>query len=276
MSKGAVLISGAAGGIGSATVDRFLESGYEVAGLDLSPSVEGLRPERYRGRVVDVTEPAELDIAIAELLDGLELRHVVGLAGGVLPEEHDIILRPDSAAATAAFDSSLSLNLSAQFTLVHATLPRLDQVDGDRSIALCSSVNALRGFGAPAYSAGKAGLIGMMHALATPVGRLGIRINTVAPGTTHTPALDADIARAGDSSIVDRRAEEIPLGRLAQPDDVARVIEALADRLTHVTDEVIRVDGGQLLAPPVDRTPDGRVHRWRRRVRRRLHNRPLR
>jgi len=275
VGKGAVLISGAAGGIGTATVNRFLEGGYEVAGIDLSPAVVQSR-DRYRGKVADVTKPGEIAAAIEELLEGLELRHVVGLAGGTVPEEHDILLKPDAAAASAAFDTSLALNLTGQFTLVNATLPLLDRVEGDRSIALCSSVNALRGYGAPAYSAAKAGLIGMMHALATPLGRLGIRINVVAPGTTRTAALDEDIARAGDSGIVDRRAEEIPLGRVGEPVDVAAMFEALADRLTYVTDEVIKVDGGMLLAQPVDRTPNRGLRRWRRAVRRRLQIRPNR
>jgi NAD(P)-dependent dehydrogenase (short-subunit alcohol dehydrogenase family) len=276
VSKGAVLISGAAGGIGIATVDQFLESGYVVAGIDLSPSVKSLRPEPYRGVVADVTKPAELAAAIDEVLDGLELRHVVGLAGGLVQDELDVLLADDPVAATAAFDSSLSLNLSGQFSLVHATLPRLDRIDGNRSITLCSSVNAMRGYGAPAYSAAKAGIIGMMHALATPLGHLGVRINVVAPGTTRTPALDDEVARAGDPGIVDRRAEEIPLQRVAEPADVAVVIESVADRLTYVSDDVLQVDGGQLLARPVDRTPNRGMGRWRRAVRRRLQNRSAR
>jgi NAD(P)-dependent dehydrogenase (short-subunit alcohol dehydrogenase family) len=275
VSKGAVLISGAAGGIGVATVDRFLASGYEVAGIDLAPSVEGLRTERYRGRVADVTRPEELAVVLAEILDGLELRHVVCLAGGVLDAERDVLLEPDTTAARAAFDSSLALNLSGQFSLVHSSLPRLNGTDGDRSIVLCSSVNALRGYGMPGYSAAKAGLIGMMHALATPLGHLGIRVNVVAPGTTRTPAIERDIAWAGDPGAADRIPRQIPLGRMAEPRDVATSIEVLADQLTHVTDEVVRVDGGQLLARP-DGAPDRRLQRWRRRVGRRLHNRPLR
>jgi len=276
VSKGAVLISGAAGGIGAATVDRFLASGYEVAGIDISPSVETIRTGRYRGRVADVTQPEQLAVALNELVGDLELRHVVGLAGAVVPEERAILRQRDPRAAANAFESSLSLNLSSQFSLIHASLPRLESADGDRSIVLCSSVNALRGYGAPAYSAAKAGLIGMMHALATPLGHLGIRVNVVAPGTTRTPVFEEEVSRAGDRGVADKQAQETPLGRIAEPDDVAAVIESLADQLTHVTDEVVRVDGGHLLARPPDGAPNRRLGRWRRRVRRRLHNRPFR
>jgi NAD(P)-dependent dehydrogenase (short-subunit alcohol dehydrogenase family) len=273
VGKGAVLISGAAGGIGGATVDRFLASGYEVVGIDLDPEVETLRPDGYRGKVADVTKPEQVAAAVDEAVGELELRHVVGLAGGLLPEETDVLRERDPVAAAAIFGASVSLNLSGQFSLVHASLPRLERARGDRSIVLCSSVNALRGYGAPAYSAAKAGLIGMMHALATPLGRLGIRVNVVAPGTTRTRRIEEEMVRADTPDRLDRQARETPLGRVAEPVDVAAVIESLADRLSHVTDEVIRVDGGHLPAPPPDRPrPDG----WRRRVGRRLHNRPFR
>jgi len=276
VSKGAVLISGAAGGIGTATVDRFLESGYEVAGIDLSPSVEGLRPERYRGAVADVTQPGQLAVAIDQLLDGLELRHVVGLAGALAPGERRIMHERETAAAARAFASSVSLNLSGQFSLVHAALPRLERTQGDRSIALCSSVNALRGHGVPAYSAAKAGLVGMMRGLAMHLGQRGIRINVVAPGTTRTQLLQDDIAEAGgDPAVLDIVRDRIPLGRIAEPDDVAVVFESLANRLIHVTDEVIKVDGGQALSQPVTPPPRG-LDRLRKGLRRRLHNRPLR
>jgi NAD(P)-dependent dehydrogenase (short-subunit alcohol dehydrogenase family) len=273
VSKGGVLITGAAGGIGMATVDRFLASGYEVAGIDLSPAVATLRPQGYRGKVADVTKPEQLVGAIEELLHDLELRHVVGLAGAVVTAEKNILER-DAGAAAEAFAESISLNLTGQFSLVHAALPRLERADGDRSITLCSSVNALRGFGAPAYSGAKAGLIGMMHALAEPLGRLGIRINVVAPGTTRTPLLSAEAAEAGDPMALERRAQEIPLGRIGEPDDVGGAIESLADRLTFVSDEVIRVDGGQVLAPVG--SPSRRTDRRRHRMRRWFHNRPLR
>jgi 3-oxoacyl-[acyl-carrier protein] reductase len=267
VSKGAVLISGAAGGIGIATVDRFLVSGYEVAGLDISPTVETLRSGAYRGKVADVTQPDRLAAAVDELLAGLEPRHVVGLAGRVVPEERGPIDREFSAAVDG-FSRSLALNLTGQFALVQAALPGLLEAQGNRSITLCSSINALAGAGAPAYSGAKAGLIGMMHALAPSLGRRGIRINVIAPGTTQTPLLEEEIERAGDPDVLDRVAEDIPLGRIGLPEDVAAVIESLADRMTFVTDEVIRVDGGQLLARPLGRPPS-RLRRW-------LHNRPFR
>jgi NAD(P)-dependent dehydrogenase (short-subunit alcohol dehydrogenase family) len=267
VSKGAVLISGAAGGIGIATVDRFLASGYEVAGLDISPAAQTLRSGAYRGKVADVTEPDRLAAAVDELLAGLELRHVVGLAGRVVPEERGPIDREFSA-AMEGFTRSVALNLTGQFALVQAALPKLLETDGDRSIVLCSSINALAGSGAPAYTAAKAGLIGIAHGLASSLGQRGVRINVVAPGTTQTPLFEEEMELAGDPGRIDRVGADIPMGRVAQPDDVAAAIESLADRMTFVTDEVVRVDGGQLGAFRGD-APRSRLRRW-------LHNRPFR
>src|SRR4051794_27636826 len=112
-----------------ATVDRFLASDYEVVGIDLSPAAKTLPTQGYRGKVADVTKPEELVGAFDELLHDLELRHVVGLAGAVIPAEKNILER-DAAAAAEAFAESISLNLTGQFSLVHTTLPRLEGVDG--------------------------------------------------------------------------------------------------------------------------------------------------
>jgi NAD(P)-dependent dehydrogenase (short-subunit alcohol dehydrogenase family) len=268
VSKGAVLISGAAGGIGQAVVDRLLSSGYEVAGLDLSPAVQALRPPPYRGKVADVTETASLPAAVDEVLDGAELRHVVGLAGRVVEEERGPVV-PEFKRAIDGFSRSVALNLTGQFALLQAALPRLLEAEGDRSITLCSSINALAGMGAAGYSSAKAGLTGMTHALSPWLGKHGIRMNVIAPGTTRTPLLEEEIEMAGgDLRLLDRVADQIPLGRIAEPEDVAAVVEALIDRMTFVTDELIRIDGGQLLARPSGQAPS-RLRRW-------LHNRPFR
>jgi NAD(P)-dependent dehydrogenase (short-subunit alcohol dehydrogenase family) len=203
VSKGAVLISGAAGGIGTATADCFLASGYEVAGVDLSPAVETLRCGNSRGKVADVTEPERLAAAVEELLEGrpgAPACRRVGGAGGP---------------GGAGTDRSRVLDRRGWLLAVGVAQP---------------------------------------HRAVHPD-----------PGT---PLLEEEVRRAGDPAVLDRKSNEIPMGRIATPDDVAAVIESLADRMTYVTDEVIRVDGGQLLAQPVDPGPS-RLRRW-------LHNRPFR
>jgi NAD(P)-dependent dehydrogenase (short-subunit alcohol dehydrogenase family) len=239
MSAGAVLISGAAGGIGAATVDRFLAGGHDVLGIDL---VEPKRDDpRFRSEIADVRDPVAVVAAVGSLAGEGPISHVVGLAGAPLPGELEI-LHVDPVEAAELFASSLQLNLTGQFNLLRAALPCLTRADGERSITLCSSINALAGFGGPAYSAAKAGLIGMMHAMAEPLGRERIRINVVAPGTTRTPKAEAERGRHE----FERAADTTHLGKVGSADDVAAAIESLTVGLTHVTDQVLRVDGGQL------------------------------
>jgi NAD(P)-dependent dehydrogenase (short-subunit alcohol dehydrogenase family) len=269
VAKRVVLISGAAGGIGRATVDRFLASGYEVRGIDLDPAVESRRGESYRGLRADVRVSDQVRSAIEELVGDLSLAHVVALAGGFLDEEKRLLdERMDD--AVEAFRASVELNLTGQFILAFAALPRLREAAGDRSITLCSTLNALGGFGGPAYSAAKAGLIGMMHSLAAPLGVQGIRVNVVAPGIIRTPPVERQAKDYGEAKIFERVGRTIPLRRVGMPDDVATAIEAVAHRMTYVTDDVVRVDGGRLLA----REPPRRFDRLRMRMRRRLRHPP--
>jgi 3-oxoacyl-[acyl-carrier protein] reductase len=118
-------------------------------------------------------------------------------------------------------------------------------VGGDRSVTFTSSWNALTGAGMPAYSAAKAGLIGLMHALTGPLGADGIRVNVVAPGTVVTPRTQR--IWASDVGHFERLADTTALGRLGAPVDIARTFVALATELTHVTGQVIVVDGGQMV-----------------------------
>lgn len=247
MAKGSVLISGSAGGIGSATAERFLAGGYEVLGVDLADHEQ---PDPgFRSAVADVTDTAALCTAVDELAGDGPITHVAAIAGRVVPEEL-VRLDSDPVAAVTGFEASLALNLTGQFALIAAALDGLRRADGDRSITLCSSINALGDFGVPAYSAAKAGLMGLMHSLAGPLGDQGIRVNAVAPGTIRTPLTESEAAAAGDRRRFERAAASSHIKRVGMPDDVAAAVYALATELTHVTDEVMRVDGGQLRANP--------------------------
>lgn len=241
---GVVLVTGAAGAIGSATVRAFLAAGYAVAGLDLDASVASVAGAGYLGTVADARDEQAVARAVAAAEALGPLRHVVSAAGGALPGEpptqDDPLLLP-----LERFRESVELNLTSHFAVLRAALPALRRAGGDRSLVLVSSWNALTGCGMPAYSAAKAGLIGMMHALVTPLGREGIRVNVVAPGTVRTPRTER--IWAGDAGHWERLEASAALGRLGTPDDVARAALALAAHLTHVTGQLLVVDGGQMV-----------------------------
>jgi meso-butanediol dehydrogenase/(S,S)-butanediol dehydrogenase/diacetyl reductase len=240
-----ILITGAAGAIGKATVRAFREAGWPVVGFDTDPAVvPAMAQDDYAGFQVDVRDETAVEEAVRSARRRGPLHHVIGIAGGALPDEpptqdDPVALRPD------VFRASLELNLSSQFVLLRAALPWLRDAGGDRSIILTSSWNALTGCGMPAYSAAKAGLIGMMHALTSPLGAEGIRINVVAPGTIRTPRTERIWSH--DRDHWGRLEAGTALGRLGTPEDVARTYFALCTQLTHVTGQVLVVDGGQMV-----------------------------
>lgn len=249
-----VLVTGAAGAIGSATARAFLERGFRVVGLDRDAAVSEAGGEGYLGLRVDVGDEPALVEAIDTASESGRLRHVVGIAGGALPDEPPT--QDDPVAVTSAlFRASIEANLVTQFLVLRAALPWMRRTpDVDRSIALTSSFNALAGLGMPAYSAAKAGLIGMAKALAPPLGVEGVRINVVAPGTIRTPRTEGIWSHVPGH--FERLEAGTALGRLGRPEDVADAFVALATLLKHVTGHVLVVDGGQTVKLS-DALPDG-------------------
>lgn len=238
-----VLVTGAAGAIGAATVTAFLDAGFGVVGLDRDPAVEIARHPAYLGHTVDLLDEPAVTKAMRFAASVGQLVHVVSLAGGALPIEPETQHDP-TLLSSADFRASVELNLTTQFVVLREAMPMLSAAPGrDHSITLTSSFNALGGWGMPAYSAAKAGLIGMMKALTGPLGAVGVRINVVAPGTVRTPRTER--IWNGDPDHFQRLERTTALGRLGTPADVAAAYLALATAMRHVTGQVIVVDGGQ-------------------------------
>ncbi len=109
---------------------------------------------------------------------------------------------------------------------------------------LIGSINGSRGkFGTSAYSASKAGLLGLAKSVAREVGRFGILINVVEPGWVRTPLTEALPKEIRDAAVA-----ESPLGKLLEPSDVAAAVLFLCGPgASHITGQILRVDGGQYL-----------------------------
>lgn len=239
-----VVVTGAAGAIGAATARAFLDAGFRVVGLDQVAIGATVTGQRYEHHVVDVRDEGAVAAVMAEAAGAGPLRHLVGVAGGALPEEpptqDDVRLLPSE-----IFRASVELNLVSQFTVLHAASEwLLASGPEDRSVTFTSSFNALSGQGMPAYSAAKAGLVGMMHALTGPLGAEGVRVNVVAPGTIRTPRTER--LWRDKAAHFQRLEASTALGRLGAPEDVADTYLAVATRLRHVTGQVLVVDGGQM------------------------------
>ncbi len=231
-----VLVTGAASGIGAATVDRLLEEGASVVGFDRArtPPRDGAQA-RFVVLVGDVTQQRDVDAAFAlaqERFGGLDgVVHCAGVtADGVIWKLDD-----------AQWQRVLDVNLTGSFRVVRAAIPALRR-RGDGAIVLISSINGLRGkFGQSNYAASKAGVVALAKSAAHDAGAFGIRVNAVAPGLVRT-TMTADLP----SPMFEEALRETPLQRVGEPEDVADVILFLCSPLSrHVTGTVLRVDGGQ-------------------------------
>jgi SDR family mycofactocin-dependent oxidoreductase len=250
------LVTGAARGIGAATVRRLAAADWAVVAVDVCADDPALgypmatRDEldalRSLGNVTtvvaDVRDLAALQAAAATAVDtygGLDAALAVAgvVAGG----------QPHWATGLDAEKVVLDVDLGGVLNLARAAVPVLLQRPEPRSgrFVAVASAAATRGLnGLAAYCAAKAGVTGFVRALATDLAGTGVTANAVSPGSTSTPALDASAALydlPDTSGFVDQQ----PIGRLLDPDEVAAAIAWLAGPdSSAMTGAVVAVDGG--------------------------------
>ncbi|GLW07244.1 short-chain dehydrogenase [Microtetraspora sp. NBRC 13810] len=259
-----VLVTGAANGIGRATVDLLLGQGALVVAVDLDDLALGvLRGEAEAGGSVvtltgDVAEEETNRAAVALAvetfgrLDGVVLN---AGRGGTLPWE-------DSRAVAAA-DRIFAVNLRGPMLGIRAAVPALRE-SGGGAVVVTASVAGLRADpGTWAYNASKSAVINLVRAAALDYAAVGIRVNAVAPGLTRT--------RLTAGRADPRLAERVPLGRFAEPREQAEAIGfLLSPAASYVTGTTLVVDGGLdaslgILPPsPAARRRHGRSARSRR------------
>ncbi|MDE3876983.1 SDR family oxidoreductase [Sinorhizobium meliloti] len=221
------LITGGGTGIGRATAEFLLAAGWRViaVGLDRDDDL----PEGIRFHKADVTNTNAILAAIdsEEGLDGF-----VHCAG---------ILRHEREWQIADFDAVMQVNVSAGFALANALLPRLEVARG--SIVMLASMWAIFGSaGAPAYTASKGAVAALTRSMAVAWAPKGVRVNSVAPGWVETRM--SARARA-DGERAARINGRIPMGRWAQPSEVASVIRfLLSPDAAYVTGTMLPIDGG--------------------------------
>jgi len=134
-------------------------------------------------------------------------------------------------------------NLNGAYNCAYAVIPGMKEKRRGSIIAI-GSVNGLSALGDPAYSAAKAGMISLTRSLAAEYGHYGIRSNIVLPGTVRTPLWERK-AKQKNPEVLERLVRWYPLGRIVEPEDVARVVAFLAsDAASAVTGVALPVDCG--------------------------------
>ena len=238
------LVTGAASGIGLATVERLLEAGWKVAALDRDEaalaSVAGKigKPQRVFTCTLDVTNEVAAEKAVAMVGEAL------GRIDGVVNSAGIAADIPALDTPVELFRKILDVNVVGTFIVARAAA-RLMRNTGGGAIVNISSVAGLRGGkGRSAYGASKGAVVVLTQVLANDLARYRIRVNAVAPGPVDTPMVKA-MHGESDRALWMRH---IPLKRYAKPDEIASVIEFLLDgtKSSYMTGEIVAVDGGRL------------------------------
>lgn len=244
----AVAVTGAADGIGWATAQLFAARGWHVALLDMDGTKTAARAQalgpHHLGLSCDVTDAEQASAVITHITSQWgRLDALINNAG--IGDQTSPTLQQNA----DAFDRVLSVHLRGTFLMSQAALAHMHtqgrDAKGNRgAIVNIGSIASTGGIpGRNAYCAAKAGVLGMTRALATEWARQGIRINAVAPGYVAT----ALVASLADQGAINATAihERTPLGRMAEPSEIAETIFFLASpAASYVTGATLAVDGG--------------------------------
>ncbi len=248
-SQRVAIVTGAARGIGAATAQRLARDGFAVGVLDLDEAAceqvaGGIRDAGGRavGVGVDVTDAAQVEAGVARVADELGPPVVLVNNAGIIRD--NLIFKMTE----GEWDAVMNVHLKGAFLMTKACQGHMTAEKYGRIVNLSSS-SAQGNRGQANYSAAKAGLQGFTKTLAIELGKFGVTANAVAPGFIQTDMTAATAARIGVSfdDFIAHSAQQIPVGRVGQPDDIAATIAFLvSEEAGFVSGQVIYVAGGPL------------------------------
>ena len=236
------VVTGGASGIGLATARRFAAEGAHVVVGDVDPESGTAAAEEVGGVFVhvDVTSPEQVDALFQTAVDTYGGLDIAFNNAGISPPDDDSIL----VTGLDAWRRVQEVNLTSVYLCCKAAIPHM-QARGRGSIINTASFVARMGAATSqiSYTAYKGGVLAMSRELGVQFAREGIRVNALSPGPVNTPLLQELFAK--DPERAARRLVHIPVGRFAEPQEIAAAVAFLAsDDSSFITASEFLVDGG--------------------------------
>jgi 3-oxoacyl-[acyl-carrier protein] reductase len=233
------LVTGAAHGIGAAATDILTAAGANVGACDRDRAALEKMTAKGQNKILtiyaDVAEQNDVQNAVRTCHEHFGRIDALLHFAGVLDSHQLDELTPE------IWDKVMGINLRGTYLFVQAVVPHMRDQRGGR-IVLTASDSARMGslVSGPAYAASKGGVIALTRTFALGLGKFNITVNAVCPGLTMT-----EMSKSWTDELIGNVAKRTPLGRLAQPDEIARVAIFIgSDAANFMTGEVVEVNGG--------------------------------
>lgn len=241
-----VIVTGAASGIGEATVRLFAAEGANVVLADVSSLGETVAQElRQKGEraifvKTDVSQADEVERMVQETLHEYGQLNILHNNAGIL------VVGDVTTISEADWERCIDINLKSVYLVSKYAIPAMVQTGGGVIINTASTAGISGGGGYSVYSASKAGILLLTQCMALDFAAQNIRVNAVCPGPTATPMILS--SSTDQQATLERWSKELPIGRAGTPDDMAKAIAYLAsDDAAFVTGTAFVIDGGRLL-----------------------------
>jgi 2-hydroxycyclohexanecarboxyl-CoA dehydrogenase len=239
------LVTGAARGIGAAIAQRLADAGATVVIADLDGDEAASTAATLPGKAMGVAVDVSTSSSVADALD--RVRAEVGPPDILVNNAGVDVIKPFVDSTEEEWDRIIAVNLKGPINCSRAVIDAMIERGSGRIINIASDAGRVGSSGEAVYSATKGGVIAFTKTLAREMARHGITVNCVCPGPTET-ALLGQVAEYSQK-LYDGLARAIPLGRTAQPDDIAPAVAFLASpEAGYITGQTLSVSGGLTMA----------------------------